>query len=204
MKKVITLLFILGIFSGVFTKTYGQTPEPPFAIVDIGDETSYPGTVFVPIEVDFDKGKVVRSFEFKINFDSSVIEFVGLADVNPIFSARIDAVDDSPLADLVITWDSDDLDYDIAAGFKGLLLNLEFVLLNVGYSDIEFDGPDETGKTEIGGGDPGDEMADFLSSEFIDGSVTGIEPKAIPIANWSIFIGVFMIFGFIVLRFVRI
>jgi hypothetical protein len=202
MKKVFIHLFVLGLILGFAASAQAQ---PPYASVDIGDESGYVGsTILVPVMVNFDQGEIVRSFEFRIDFSNgSIVNFLGEINVEAIFGTVTVATDgENPPSDLVIFWESGGT--DDAEEFSGKLLDLEFEILGEGVCDLMFISRNVVGENEIGGGVLGGEVgADPFESEFIDGSVTGIAPP-IPLKNWSLILGLVLISGFLAARLNRI
>ncbi len=208
MKKVFTSLLLLGFIIGSVTLLNAR-PNEFKAAVTIADELSLPNrNVLVPVTADFDMGEIVRSFEFRINIEKShVLQFVDMVDVDPVF---VDAIsyDDIDDADFLITWEAPTGNLEVAEGFTGTLFYLEFSF-TTGSSEIVFIGKNEVGVTEVGGATTNnldkdkEGVADAIFTDFTDGSVSEIEVP-VPLANWSIFVGLLLMLGFVAARAVRI
>ena len=201
MKKIFTFLFAISLFLGFALNAKAQF----VAEVDIDDVIKLPNRVVeIPIFVDFDRGEVVRSFELWLDYNDNVIEFLGIANVADEFTVPpvnvVPGAPADPRAKLFLEWTDPGTD-DLAAGFEGKLLDLQFYY-NGGFSAITyvFQEPDGETRTEVGGGDIG---GDFLLTEFIPGSINE-ETVPVPLSNWALFAGLFLIAGFMAFRMVKL
>lgn len=195
MKRLYALFFAFGMLLA-FT-VHGQNGAE--ATVDIADVTKFPGTVEVPIYVDFSEvndGDTdgVASFEFSISFDSAVISGV-LTPTNYADGIDEDNVEfDSAPGEFKINWEG----MGTPLTTEGKLFDMVFIYEG-DYSDISFEDTGVEGETELGyvNGDP------ITNVLWADGSITE-RTAPIPVSQWALFIGFGLIGIFIVIRAIRI
>ena len=174
MKKQIILFFALGLIFAFTVKA------DPVVTVEIDDVVKQPGTVLVPVYVDFSgaPGDGVGSIELTISFDNTVLtEFKTLKNITHGNGDWVFQENDTS-GEIIINWS----DYTDPTKTNGQLLDLEFEYAG-GDSQISFVDPGTEGVTEIGGESDGD----VVTATFEDGSITQAPP--IPIALWSLLIG---------------
>lgn len=175
MKKplLLSVAFVLALFFSVS----GQVS------LSIGDVERGEGNVFVPVTVDFSSG--VCAFDLYVNFDDSVLEFTGIANVASLPGDMVQANAVGP-AQAHISWF--DLG-DEGTEFTGELLYLAFEN-HGGNSAVVFDAT-----TEIGDCD-GMALPPALVT-LSDGSVTTVP---VPLTRWALIIGAGLIVVFVALR----
>jgi len=174
MKKQIFITIAL-----TFLLAFGVKADP-VVTVTIDDVVKQPGTVLVPVFVDFSDapGGGVGSIELTITFDNDVLtEFIG-----PQNEAIAPGDWVHPKGDVGNEFKINWSDYDNPSTLDGKLFDLEFEYAG-GYSPLTFVDKNIAGESEIGG----ESDAEVVTATFNDGSITQAPP--IPIALWSMLIG---------------
>lgn len=179
MKKLFSVLIAINF--AFMMNANGQTTQ---AVVNIQHVIETPGTVFVPIDANFDMGTTIGGFDLTISFDENILTFIDLANIAPEVAANITFNDNG---DVLISW----FDASGADNLNGKLLDLEFDYQG-GFSNILFL-PEEEGVTEIT-----DQFGNIVNAEFFDGSINDV--ASIPITGWSIVLVFGLIFSFVLIN----
>ena len=191
MKKLYALLFAFGMLLAI--NVQGQST----AIVDIADVTKFPGTVEIPIDVDFsgvDDGTNagVGTFEFSIEYDSDVL--TGFLYPANLATGITTVTYDESNGSLSINWEG--LGSPLTT--NGKLFDMVFTYAG-GFSNIVFVDTFVAGETELGYVN-GDQITD---AEFNDGSISE-RTAPIPVSQWAFFLGFGLMALFLVIRVIRI
>lgn len=140
-----------------------------------------PGTVIIPVTIDFSTGGPYCSADFTIHFDSNVLEFVAVNNLNPAAGGVV-APSPPDTEPVVFAWV--DLT-DIGTSMTGVFFELEFNYLG-GDTDIIFHNPNTNGYSAIFSCD---DDTTPTNSIFNNGSVTAPLPPPVPLSNIAILFG---------------
>jgi hypothetical protein len=176
MKKLIVLFLAL---SSIFALNLNAQNT-----VTIGDVTALPGLVDIPIDVNFGVVTNTCSFDLTINYNTSQLTWVGIANVNGTLPSPAPTVSFPSVGQVKISW----LSGSVGSAINGKLLDMQFTYAG-GNSDLTFSAP-AAGVVELGnctGPSP-------IATTFNDGSIT--ESALVPVSNWAIFLGIGLIVVF--------
>ncbi len=152
-----------------------------------------PGTVIIPVTIDFSANGPFCSADFSIHFDTNVLQYVGVNNLNPAAGGVVAPAPPHAEPPVVIAWV--DLD-DIGTSMSGVLFELEFDYLG-GDSDIIFFNPNTNGSTAIFSCDDDTTPANAI---FNNGSVVAPLPPPVPISNLAVLFGLGFMTLFIAIR----
>jgi len=196
-KSFLPLLFIFAIFS---MSVRAQTVTPT---VTIDDVVETPGTVYIPVYVDFSEIEgtnveemTICAVDFTINYNDQddVLTFVGISDVGTgldINNFQIPAEGDPP--PIKIGWEGTGNGTDM----EGMFITLEFQYTG-GDSNIWFTDHNTIGETAI---IDCTDATSLVTAEFNPGSITQAAP--VPVSGWALMIAFGLMMTFVIFRIVR-
>ena len=194
MKHLATFLCL--ILLGFAVNTMAQNT------VNIPDVTTPPGTVSVPVEVDF-SDYPVGAFQIEVSFDDNDVNYAGATqtDFESTYS-EVNATFEAGDSEVRLGWAG-----SVTSTFTGDLIILNF-------KDKDFVGVTSLTFTQTsydpGDTDPSDDpswLADddappaVVTTSFSDGSITFVSP--VPLSIWTIVLALGLIATFAVIRFYR-
>jgi len=175
MKKLIVLFLALTSVFALNLKAQNT--------VTIGDVTSLPGPVDIPIDVNFGVVTSTCSYDLTINYTTTQLTWVGVANVDLTAPLAAPSVSFPGAGQVKLSW----VTGSGGSSFAGKLLDMQFTYAG-GDSDITFSAP-AAGVVELGNC-----SATTISTTFTDGSISELD--LVPVSNWAIFLGIGLIVVF--------